>query len=323
MAGVGNWPKGGPYGSLNGNKDLAQDGYFPGKALISKVGIDVKDFNSDDFNNAVPFRREWDQDTEHRCRNFYVVNYTGRTFAFTSNLTPLLADTPNRRENTRTLYEWSLDHCETCHHPCMPHNYHISVQDFSFSKSGRNIVGATPSGFDLSNIEGMWVNLFKNADKEIDVIEEQNATVAQKFAVISNTSADVLFLNVYEIPIGYANGQEQAAEAASKNTFDVGPSVAFQVKLNPGEKWDIRVGDFYYTVRAIETAKDSHLGHPASIITLVPPVDDFVTGAATDKIQVGMFAILLWDKNLCRVCWYLYKYDEVKRVNAQMVTNRG
>jgi len=323
MAGNGNWPKNGPFNSLNGNKDLAQDGYYPKRALISKVGINVKEFNSDNFKNAVPFKREWDEDPQHRCRNFYIVNYSGKQFGFTSNLTPLLPTTPNRRENTRTLYEWSLEHCETAHHPCMPHNYHISVQDYCFSKRSNELVGSTPSGFDLSNIEGMWVNLFKNTDEEIDVQEGKNKTVAQKFAVLSNTSNEILFLNVYEIPIGFANGQEQAAEADSLNTFDVGPSVAFQVKLNPGEQWDIRVGDFYYTVRAIETAQDCMLGHPATIVTITPAVDDFVTGAATDKIQVGMIAILFWDKDLCRVCWYLYKFNEVKRVNAQMVTNRN
>jgi len=322
VTGAGAWPTNGPYNVGEGAKDLMQDGYYPRKALISKTGIEVKDFNGVRFSKAIPFSRDWDQAPEHRCRNFYVVNYSGKRMGFTSNLTPLLQSTPNTRENTRTLYEWYLDHAETAHHPCMPHNFHISIKDYTFSDRSQQLVGATPSGFDLSNIEQMWINIFVNPYGLIDLLEEKSNQIAQRFAVLFNSSKETIYIKVYEIPVGFANAQEQSSERESLNTFDIGPACSFQVKLLPKEQWNIRVGDFYYTVRAIETTEASHINHPAAIITEVAPIDDFVQGSAIDKVMVGNVLVLFWDKEACRVLWQLYNYDEVKRVNAEMVTNR-
>jgi len=264
---------------------------------------------------------EWENNPKHSSQNFYITNYTGDPAAFVTNITPTLSTTPNTRETTRKLYEFVVQHGCTASHPCLPHNFHCAIQDFPLSQQFQGAINCTPSGFDMANIQRKWINLGLDAEGRITSNSKPSDKVAEQFAVVYNGTGETIFIQLFEVAIGYSNALEQDTDAKNDLSFDAGPEMAAKVELKEDEQWNIKVSTVFYTVRFIETTAESHLDSPATVITQVPSVDDFVQGTSICKVQCGNILVLLWDKTACRARFYLYTWDSVKRVNGNMVTN--
>jgi hypothetical protein len=299
------------------------NGYIPGKSYHCVGPVSWAQFeNPKCFNKAIPVKVCWFiPDIGHENKHIYFTNLTGSDLAVSYNLTPLTITKPNQREYVQELGTRDVKHGTTVCLAVIPFCFHISFEDEQLDLRLRKYF-ATFSGTDIDSLRGKHLELFENAESStLDIREGNAAQVGPNFAVITNTTKNIVTVNLHKYPAELDDIQE-VRTVSNNRSLDLGPEVIEQVRIESGRSWHIKPQGTYYTLHTMDSVnanpRQSHVG----TITQVPPNNDYIEGSYVTDARASDFVVATIDCDQNLMTLKIYAFNQIKPVSSTMVTNK-